>query len=305
MADQVISSATIFPQDEGFGSIADGNEPWTSAGYVGGLAQAVGESGYVHASLGFTGHSSANDTVTVDPGRAFVFVSNAGVQSTTGGASSPSYDTSMTADVPVMVNVPQSVTGVSLQGSTVSSVWLAYDTDGTGPSAAGTAYIRSDDTGMVSAPSHPNVTLGGANPDDASADTRTNDNPTETFKSLTTDDFTTTNEPSLTGGLDAFGNISLVDSGSTTISSNSASAVASGHTFSSQPNQLLPLAHPDTGETNSNNNNEAWIWGAGGTSATSYEIEVGFRNDGTYRMVLRNETATTYTFHWTLWEIAP
>lgn len=178
MADQVVSDAVRYPQDEGLGSITDGNETWDSAGYLGGLADALGESAFVYNGLSFSNHDATADTISVESGRAYVRASAPDVQSGLGGASPPNYDTTMSTSVFIMLVMPTSEAGIQLQDSTLSSVWLAYATDGSVSGvSAGDIYIRSDDTGSVTAPPHPSVKLGDADPDNSSNDTRANPRP--------------------------------------------------------------------------------------------------------------------------------
>lgn len=174
MADTVVSAALKFPQDEGFPNISDGSENWDSAGYFMALSQVMQSGSYVRSDseLTFTGHDGTADQVDVTAGRAYLDLSGItlNVQSTIGGSSSPSYDTALASLPLMMVELPSTVENLDVQDSTLSQVWLAYDTDGTGPGSAGSVYLRSDDTGSVSAPSHPSVELGEANPDDSTAD---------------------------------------------------------------------------------------------------------------------------------------
>lgn len=190
MADSVISGAIPGIQDEGIGGITDGNEDWGSAGLRMVLSQVVDSGSYVRSDseLTFTNHDGTNDTVDVTSGVAYLDLSGVtvDVQSSFGGSSPPNYDTTLPTLPAIPVIVPNNITGVSLQDSTLSSVWLAYDTDGTGPGSAGSVYIRSDDTGSVTAPSHPSVKLGEANPDNASLDVLTNRYGRQTLDSLTT-----------------------------------------------------------------------------------------------------------------------
>lgn len=191
MADSVISDAIPGIQDEGLPGISDGSEDWGSAGLRMMLAQAVDSDSYVRSDseLTFTNHNGTNDTVDVTGGVAYLDLTGetVDVQSSFGGSSPPAYDTTLPTLPAIPVIVPTTVTGVSLQDSTLSSVWLAYDTDGTGPGSAGSVYIRSDDTGSVTAPSHPNVELGQANPDNASADSLGPRFGSPTFDAVTSD----------------------------------------------------------------------------------------------------------------------
>lgn len=178
MADTVVSDAVRFPQDEGVGSISDGNESWDSAGYLGGLADAIGSNTFVYSGLTFSNHDATNDTISVESGRAYVRISAPDVQSLTGGTTAPSYDTTLNDGVFVMLEMPTSEASIPLQDAALSAVWLAYATDDTISGVSpGDIYIRSDDTGSIAAPPHPSVKLGESNPDDATADTRASDRP--------------------------------------------------------------------------------------------------------------------------------
>lgn len=178
MADTVVSDAVKFPQDEGVGSISDGNESWDSAGYLGGLADAIGANAFVYSGMTFSNHDGTNDDISVESGRAYVRINAPDVQSGAGGNTVPPYDTTLNDGVFVMLEMPTSEAGMPLQDSTLSAVWLAYATDSSVSGVStGDIYLRSDDTGSVTAPPHPYVKLGEANPDDATADTRANDRP--------------------------------------------------------------------------------------------------------------------------------
>lgn len=174
MADTLVSGALVFPQDEGLPNISDGSESWVSSGSLMSLAQAIGSGSYVLSEneLIFANHDGTNNEVDVTAGIAYIDLSGetVTVQSTLGGESAPAYDTTLPTNPSIMVVVPSTVANLSVQDATLSEVWLAYDTDGTGPGTAGSVYLRSDDTGSVTAPTHPNVKLGETNPDNASAD---------------------------------------------------------------------------------------------------------------------------------------
>lgn len=189
MTETVISDAIPGIQDEGLPNISDNSEDWGSAGLRMMLAQAVDSDSYVRSDseLTFTNHDGTNDTVDVTAGVAYLDLTGetVDVQSSFGGSSPPAYDLTLPTLPAIPVIVPSTVTGVSLQDSTLSNVWLAYDTDGTGPGSAGSVYIRSDDTGSVTAPSHPSVELGQANPDNASADSLLNRFGSPEFNSVT------------------------------------------------------------------------------------------------------------------------
>jgi len=188
MADTVLTSAIPGIHDEGLPNINDGNEDWGSAGLRMMLAQAVDGGSYVRSDseLTFTNHDGANDTVDVTAGVAYLDLAGETVQiqSGQGGDSPPAYDTTLPTAPAIPVIVPNTAT-VAVQDSTLSSVWVAYATDGAVTNvSAGDVYLRSDDTGSVTAPPHPSVEIGQANPDDASADTLLNRFGSPTFDEL-------------------------------------------------------------------------------------------------------------------------
>lgn len=190
MADTVISDGVVFPQDEGLPNISDGSESWSSAGGAMMLALAVDGGSYVRSSseLIFTGHDGTNNQVDVTGGVAYLDLSGetVSIQSDLGGTSSPAYDTTLPSLPAIMVIVPTTVSNLDVQDATLSDVWLAYATDNAvGGVSAGDAYIRTDDTGSVTAPPHPNVKLGEANPDNAGADVLSNRYGVPTFGSVT------------------------------------------------------------------------------------------------------------------------
>lgn len=162
-------SARLLTRDDGVGSIADDTEQWHSAGTLGALSQVHGKGPYPDNGLGFASHDGVNNTVDISAGRAYVMASGVQYQTTLGGASQPAFDATLTDDVPLVVHLPSAETITSMADATLSDVWLAVDTDGTGPGAtAGDIYVRHG-TGL-SPPSHPSVYLGQTNPDDATAD---------------------------------------------------------------------------------------------------------------------------------------
>lgn len=176
MSDTVVSDAVAFPQDEGLPNIADDNESWSSAGLLAALAEYEGDSyirAFEHGSLAFSGHDGTNDTVDIGAGSAFLELTGetVNVQSTMGGSSTPAYDAALPNSPPVLAILPSGEPGIPLQDATASDIWLAYATDGTVSGvSAGDIYVRSDDTGSVTAPPHPNIRLGSVNPDDDTSD---------------------------------------------------------------------------------------------------------------------------------------
>lgn len=198
MADQVVSDAALVPHDEGLPNIADGNEDWGSAGLQMLLSQAVQSGSYARSDteLTFTNHDGANNEVDVTAGVAYLAMTGetVDVQSVLGGSSPPAYDTTITAATlpAICVIVPSTQANLALQDNTLSQVWLAYATDGAVAGvSAGDVYLRSDDTGSVTAPPHPNVELGSVNPDNAGADTLINRFGSPTFENVTVNDTVT------------------------------------------------------------------------------------------------------------------
>jgi len=181
-------SAVKFPHDEGLPNISDGSETWDSAGYLMALGQAVDGGSYARSDqeLIFSGHDGANDQVDVTAGIAFLDLSGetVNVQSSLGGTSPPAYDISLPTLPAIMVIVPTTITNLDVTDSTLNDFWLAYATDETvGGVSAGDIYIRHGSG--LSAPPHPNVKLGEANPDSAGADVLENRGGNPTFSGLT------------------------------------------------------------------------------------------------------------------------
>lgn len=196
MTDTVISDGYPFPHDEGLPNISDGNEDWNSGGTAMALAQAVDSGSYVRSDseLTFTGHDGTNDEVDVTSGIAYLDLAGETVnyQSSLGGSSAPAYDTALPTLPSIMVVVPTTVTNLSATSATLNDFWLAYATDGTVTGvSAGDVYIRHGSG--LSAPPHPNVKLGQANPDDSTADVLDNRGGSPTFESVSTDDISVTN----------------------------------------------------------------------------------------------------------------
>jgi hypothetical protein len=100
------------------------------------------------------GSDDTNDQMDVTAGVAYVSLAGetVDVQSTLGGLSAPSYETTITASTmpAICVVVPSTQTNLDAQAGTLSSVWLAYVTDGTVTGvSAGQVYLRSEDTGTA------------------------------------------------------------------------------------------------------------------------------------------------------------
>lgn len=282
MADTVVSDGLACIQDEGVGSITDGNEDWGSATYRMLLAETEDSPSYVRddGGLSFTGHDGSADTVDVTAGVAYLDLSGVSlkVQSSRGGSTPPQYDTSVPSgsepNLPVLV--PTNVTGVPLQDSTLSDVWLAYATDGNVSGVSvGDVYIRSDDTGSVTAPPHPNVKIGSANPDDATADTFSNDGASVTRASADVDDQTVT---------DTWNNAIVAYPGETTIQ-QAFNAATDGDTV------VIVGSHDEAGISIPNTRMDVIWWGdavvkntkTDGTNTFNYPSISGAINQRWYR----------------------
>ena len=193
MADTVVSDARIYPQDEGFPNISDGSESWNSAGWQALLSMAKDSSGSYARSdseLVFENHDATDNVVDLTAGVAYLDMAGEtlDVQSDYGGSGAPAYDLALPSLPLIAVTLPSTVADIPLQDATLSPVWIAYATDDSVSGVSvGDVYIRSDDTGGVTAPPHPNVKLGEANPDDSAADVVENRYGSSEFESMTAD----------------------------------------------------------------------------------------------------------------------
>jgi len=178
MTDTVIADALQFPQDEGLAAgIADGHENYPSAGYFGGLAEAVGTDAFVQHGLGFTNHDGAADEVDVAAGRAFVRVSSVDVQTGLGGSTAPSYDATLSNPIFLMLDLPTGAADLAVSSGTANPVWLAFAADGAVSNIEVEDIYLRHGSGET-APPHPSVKLGETNPDSPGADTLANRGPT-------------------------------------------------------------------------------------------------------------------------------
>jgi hypothetical protein len=157
MTDTTIGDAVAHALDEGVASIGDGAENINSAGFLDALATHV-QGAYVRdGGLTFNDVDTNGNEVDVDPGRCFVAVADVDVQSDRSGGVTPSYDTTLAADVVLAVDVPTEVTNLGLDSGT-NDVWVAVDADGSTTGTAGDVYLRHGSG--LSAPSDPSVKLG-------------------------------------------------------------------------------------------------------------------------------------------------
>jgi hypothetical protein len=204
MTDTTIGGAVAHALDEGVASVSDGAENIDSAGFINALATHVQGSYVRDGSLGFNDVDTNGNEVDVDPGRCFVAVADVDIQSDRSGAVTPSYDTTLGADVVLAVDVPTEVTNLGLDAGT-NDVWVAVDADGSTTGAAGDVYVRHGSG--LSAPSDPSVKLGSV---DASsgATTRANDRPSPSLADASFPDL---------GGAPAFSNHGHSEGGLSTV----------------------------------------------------------------------------------------
>lgn len=178
MATTSPADAVVVPQAKGtgLGSEDDNIDAASSAllaGYLGGE--------YVGSGLQFQNHDATNDTVDISPGYCFVVddsTSTAGSRSAGGNpqvqsTSSSGYDTPLPNDPAYLVVLPTSVT-VSCSANTLTSVWVNLDVTANN----GVELRTSSGGGTTAAPSDTFLKLGETNPDDSTADTRSNLAPT-------------------------------------------------------------------------------------------------------------------------------
>lgn len=174
MTDTLISDGEPGLLDEGIGSVTDGNERWYSAAIIGAVCRVV-TGAYVVQGTGFADivTTDGSESVNVDAGMATVQVSSVQFQTTLGGDSTPAYDETVPVPITVPLILPTQTGDLALAQDTVNDLWLALETDGTGPGGTpGDIYIRHGSG--LSAPSHPSVKLGTVDSTDGST-TRPND----------------------------------------------------------------------------------------------------------------------------------
>lgn len=174
MTDTSVSDAVVFPQDRGT-KAPDEKSDRISGGYLAMLSRYRGDESYVgenssgNPTLQFI-VDSVNNTVDIEPGYAYISVSNVEVQ----GGSESGFDTTLPIDIPTVVALPSTVSGLSLGDNTTNDLWLAFD-----PTTNDSVYIRHGSS--VSEPSDPSVKLGVVDTTDESTK-RPNDLSTSTFE---------------------------------------------------------------------------------------------------------------------------
>lgn len=156
MATTTLSDAYATPLDEGIGSVADGDERRNSAAYEAAIAAYQGGA-YVHTGLDFSNVDTANDQVDISAGRAYVELSSPGAQSGRGSSSSTTHDITLSAPVPIAIDLVSGITDFQLQSGT-NDVYLVLDSDGATTGTAGDVYIAYGTS--IAAPSKPSVQLG-------------------------------------------------------------------------------------------------------------------------------------------------
>lgn len=180
MAQTTVTDAIVFPQSAGTGLSA--NNDANSAAALALLSSYRGNE-YVMEEysdgMGFVGHDGTNDTVTIGAGACFIkdtSTSTTGSRGSGGNAQAQSsvssgFDTEIPDNQPYLVIFPSQVT-VNVDSASLNQIWVNI-TDVSGNNAV---EVRSDGGGTpTSAPTDSFLKLGEANPDDATADARKND----------------------------------------------------------------------------------------------------------------------------------
>ena len=195
MTTTTVSDAVILPQSQGTG--LSGENATIDAAINGVLNRYVGGE-YVDTTystgLAFQNHDGTNDTVEVGPGIVFIqdnSTSTGGERSSGGNPQAESsttsgYDTELPEGHTYAVLFP-TATQISVSDSTLNEVYVDID-----DVTANNSVNLEHDGSTTASPSNTSLKIGETNPDDASADTRTNDDATPTFSGLTVNGTTDT-----------------------------------------------------------------------------------------------------------------
>jgi hypothetical protein len=190
-----VSDAVVLPQSQGTGLPSE-SAPMDAA-LMGVMARFRGDGAYVDtqyaSGLAFQNHSASNDTVEIAPGACWVEdgqSSTAGERASGGSPRSArtpptdDYDIDLPGPTYYLVVFPTAVQ-ISVSDSTLNAVHVDLDVSSNNGVAIEHDGSSTASTGSTS------LKIGEANPDDASADTRANDDPELTARSVSTDDINT------------------------------------------------------------------------------------------------------------------
>lgn len=158
MADTTLS-ARVWPEDTGTG-VADGNEDWDSAGYIGGMHAQDNNSDYVEAGLEITPDYT---TPAFDLAAGLAYIKYTGsVDIQLPSDDSDTYSGTWDQGVTFAVDV-DAQTGITLTGSAVNRIYLATDL-----STNDGAYVRVDTEASPNVPTDPYIKIAEV---DTSSDT--------------------------------------------------------------------------------------------------------------------------------------
>lgn len=195
MATTTVSGAYVAPQDPGTG-LSSNADPNNAAAVS--LIGSHEQGGYVGVGLGFDSRDAGNDTITVGSGYCYIVDDSSSTTNSRGSGGNAQvestvtsgYDTEVPANTVYVVVIPNSVT-VDVSDSQTNQIWVNI----TSVSNNNQVEIRSDGGGGTTAePSDTFLKLGDANPDDASADTRANPDPSPSYDALTINSFSNSSD---------------------------------------------------------------------------------------------------------------
>jgi len=178
MATTTVSDAVVFPQSSGTGLANNADQ--ADAILFSALAQYQGGE-YVNTRLlsgiPFSNHDGASDTVDVGPGVCYVRDDSSSTSNDRDGSGNPQGESSTSsgfdfsfADHHYVVVLPTAVT-ISVSNGTLNEVHIDVD-----PTSNNSVTIEHDGSSTAS-PGATALKIGETNPDDATADTRANDDP--------------------------------------------------------------------------------------------------------------------------------
>jgi hypothetical protein len=196
MATTTVPDAVVFPQSTGTGLASNADQ--ADAILFSALAQYQGGE-YVNTRLlsgiPFSNHDGTNDTVDVGPGVCYLRDNSSSTSNDRDGSGDPQGESSTSsgfdfsfADHHYVVVLPTAVT-ISVSNGTLNGVYIDVD-----PTSNNSVSIEHDGSSAAS-PGATTLKIGETNPDDATADTRANDDPALRARSVGTDTATVNGTP--------------------------------------------------------------------------------------------------------------
>jgi hypothetical protein len=276
MTTTTVSDAVIIPQSQGTGLSSEAAP--IDAGLMGVMARFRGDGAYVDTlyagGIAFQNHDGSNNTVEVAPGAAWVTDGESATDGKRASDGSPKasikqppdeYNIDLPGPTYYLVVFPTAVT-IDVSSGTLNAVHIDLDVG-----ANNGVAIEHDDASAAS-PGATSLKIGETNPDDASADTRANDDAQITARTLSANSATAD---------DVTANDSLTDPASV---SHGGELADDGDT---QPPETHDNAAHSSSYTTTNENVENFQTGGGsGTVPTS-------QGDGTLAMELPALSVTT------------